>query len=492
MATTTGIRLQHRFADELPALAVDWQPAGAPSPAVVVLNADLAAELGVDPEWLRSDEGVATLAGNRVPADARPVAMAYAGHQFGNPVPRLGDGRALLLGEVETPDGRRRDLHLKGSGRTPFARGGDGKATLGSMLREHLISEAMAGLGIPTTRSLAVLTTGEPVTRARVEPGAVLTRVAASHLRVGTVEYARALDDAATLPALVDHAVALHHPEAADAARPALALLERTVEVQARLVARWMLVGFIHGVMNTDNTSLSGEGIDYGPCAFMDRFDPRTVYSSIDHGGRYAYGNQPAVAQWNLARLAEALLPLIDADAATAVALATEALERFALRFQEAWATGMAAKVGLPADQPGSADLFDGLLALMVRARADHTSTFRALAQVLRGDEAPARALFPGLEADLATWLSAWQSALGDVDAAGTAAAMDGVNPVYVPRNHLVEAALDAAVLDGDLGPFEELLDLVTHPFEARPGHEHAARPAPEGFDAAYQTFCGT
>jgi serine/tyrosine/threonine adenylyltransferase len=492
MATTTGIRLQHRFADELPALAVDWAPGGAPSPALVVTNPGLAAELGIDPDWLHSEEGIATLSGNHVPAGARPVAMAYAGHQFGNPVPRLGDGRALLLGEVEAPDGRLHDLHLKGSGRTPFARGGDGRATLGSMLREHLISEAMAALGIPTTRSLAVLTTGEPVARARVEPGAVLTRVAASHLRVGTVEYARSLGDDATVTALVDHALGRHRPDAAGADRPALALLEHAVDVQARLVARWMLVGFIHGVMNTDNTSLSGEGIDYGPCAFMDRFDPKTVYSSIDHWGRYAYGNQPAVAQWNLARLAEALLAHIDPDPDTAVALATEALDGFAPRYQEEWAAGMAAKLGLAPDQPGSTDLFDGLLALMVRARSDHTSTFRSLAPALRGDEEPARDLFAEHGAELSEWLATWRSALGDADAGRTADAMDAVNPVYVPRNHLVEEALDAAVVDGDLGPFEQLLDLVTNPFRARPGQERATQPAPEGFDADYQTFCGT
>jgi uncharacterized protein YdiU (UPF0061 family) len=492
MATTTGIRLGSRFADELPTLGVDWRPASVPSPALVVANDALAEQLGIAVDWLHSEDGVATLAGNQVPAGARPVAMAYAGHQFGNPVPRLGDGRALLLGEIETPDGRRLDLHLKGSGRTPFARDGDGKATLSSMLREYLISEAMAALGIPTTRSLAVVTTGEQVTRARVEPGAVLTRVAASHLRVGTVQYARAIDDATTLGALVAHAIERHCPHAADADRPALALFEHTVRAQAELVARWMLVGFIHGVMNTDNTSLSGEGIDYGPCAFMDRFDPKTVYSSIDHWGRYSYANQPGIAQWNLARLAEALLGLIDPDLDTAVALANETLQRFVTHYQEAWETGMAAKLGLPSNRPGNGEIFEGLLALMTRARADFTSTFRSLAQVLRGDEEPLRAGFPGLEEDLDAWLAAWRSALGSADPATTAAAMDAVNPVYIPRNHLVEMVLDAAATDGDLSPFEELLDLLTHPFEPRLGHEAATRPAPPGWDERYQTFCGT
>ncbi len=488
--TAATIDLGHHLADAIPALVLDWKATPSPSPSLVVLNSAVAAELGIDEAWLRSPEGVAVLSGNHVPADARPVAMAYAGHQFGNYSPRLGDGRALLLGEVALADGSLVDLHLKGSGRTPFARGGDGRATLSSMLREFLISEAVHALGIPATRSLAVVTTGEAVQRTRVEPGAILVRVASSHLRVGTVEYARQLDGGESLQPLVDHAIARHCPEAAGTTRPALALLEHTINVQADLLAQWMLVGFIHGVMNTDNMTLSGESIDFGPCAFMDRFDPATVFSSIDHAGRYAYGNQPAIAQWNLTRMAEALLPVIDDDRDTAVALATEALQGFVARYQGAWSAGMAAKLGVADDAP--TDLFDGLLSLMHDASADFTSTFRQLAASLRGDDAALRQAFPGHGLALDDWLVSWHGALGDTDRSGAATSMDAVNPVYVPRNHLVEAALDAAAVDGDLAPFEGLLDLVTHPFVERPGHEQAAAPAPMGFDDGYQTFCGT
>lgn len=488
-----SIELGHRLADELPGLVLDWKATPVPQPAVVVANSPLAAELGIDPDWLLSDEGAATLAGNDVPDSARPVAMAYAGHQFGNYSPRLGDGRALLLGEVVVADGSVRDLHLKGTGRTPFARGGDGRAMLSSMLREFLHCEAMHALGIPTTRALAVVTTGEAVQRTRVEPGAVLARVASSHLRVGTVEYARWLDDGEHLAALVEHAIARHCPVAAGAERPALALLAHTVEVQADLIARWMNVGFIHGVMNTDNTTLSGETIDFGPCAYMDRFDPNTVYSSIDHAGRYAYGNQPAIAQWNLTRMAEALLPVIDDDRDTAVALATEVLEGFVLRYQASWAEGMAAKVGLSSSSDGAlGDLFDGLLTLLAAARADYTSTFRRLAASLRGQDTPLRSSFPDHVVELDVWLTAWHDALGDADHAAVADAMDAVNSIYVPRNHLVEAALDAAAVDGDLTVFQTLLDHITHPFEERPGSEAMATPAPEDFADGYVTFCGT
>ena len=488
-----AIELGHRLADELPELALDWKATPVPAPAIVVANSPLASELGMDPEWLLSDEGAAVLAGNEVPESARPVAMAYAGHQFGNYSPRLGDGRALLLGELVGPDGSIRDLHLKGTGRTPYARGGDGRAMLSSMLREFVHCEAMHALGIPTTRALAVVTTGEAVQRSRVEPGAVLARVAASHLRVGTVEYARWLDDGEHLAALVEHAIARHCPDAADAERPALALLAHTVEVQADLIAQWMNVGFIHGVMNTDNTTLSGETIDFGPCAYMDRFDPKTVFSSIDHAGRYAYGNQPAIAQWNLTRMAEALLPVLDDDRDTAVALATEVLEGFVLRYQASWAAGMAAKLGLSPDTADShGDLFDGLLTLLADARADYTSTFRLLAASLRGQDAPLRASFPDHVVELDDWLAAWHTALGDADRSRVADAMDAVNPIYVPRNHLVEAALDAAAVDGDLTVFQTLLEHVTHPFEERPGSEAMAAPAPDDFAEDYITFCGT
>lgn len=492
MTSAATIALDHRFVDDLPELAVDWQASPVPTPALVVVNEPLAAELDLDIEWLRSPSGVAMLAGNAVPDGARPVAMGYAGHQFGNYSPRLGDGRALLLGELTTADGRIRDLHLKGSGRTPFARGGDGRATLGPMLREYLVAEAMHALGVPTTRSLAVVTTGETVARTRPEPGAILTRVAASHLRVGTFQYARWLDDGTNLESLVRHALERHQPQDSPGERPALRLLRHTIEVQADLVAQWMLLGFIHGVMNTDNMTISGEGIDYGPCAFMDHFDPATVFSSIDHAGRYAYGNQPAIAQWNLTRLAEAILPEIDDDRDTAVALATEALEGFTERYQRSWMDGMAAKLGIAPDRTGNSTLFDGLVALQTRAHADHTSTYRALATSLRGDSSTLTRLFPDHRGDLDAWLAQWHLALADRDLVDTADAMDSVNPVYIPRNHLVEAALDAAAIDGDRAPFDHLLELVTHPFEPRDGHDVEAEPAPTGFDDGYQTFCGT
>ena len=346
-SVASSFRFDNSFVRELPALCVPWQAVQAPAPELLVLDEQLAGELGVPPDELRSPAGVAMLVGNAVPEGAEPVAQAYAGHQFGGYSPRLGDGRALLLGEVIDTHGTRRDLQLKGSGRTPFARGGDGLAAVGPMLREHLMCEAMFALDIPTTRSLAVVATGTQVARDTMLPGAVMVRVAASHLRVGTFEYASANGGPELVRALADHAIARHHPTAADAANPYLALLTHVADAQADLVARWMLVGFIHGVMNTDNMTISGETIDYGPCAFMDAFDPATVFSSIDHGGRYAYGNQASIALWNLARLAEALLPLIDDDTDAAVAAATAALEAFPTAFQQHWHRRIADKLGL-------------------------------------------------------------------------------------------------------------------------------------------------
>ena len=473
------------FARELGELALPWQAEEAPAPRLLVLNEPLAEELGLDPAGLRSDAGLRLLVGNDIPDGARPVAQAYAGHQFGGFSPRLGDGRALLLGELTDLEGGLRDLHLKGSGRTPFARGGDGLAAVGPMLREYVVSEAMHALGIPTTRSLAVVATGRPVRRETLLPGAVLARVASSHLRVGTFQYARALDDLDLLRRLADHAIARHHPDAAAAERPYLALFQAVVAVQAALVARWMLVGFVHGVMNTDNVTISGETIDYGPCAFMEAFDPATVYSSIDEAGRYAYGNQPVVAEWNLARLAESLLPLLHDDQEQAIALAVEALGGFRQQYSAAWSAGMRAKLGLP-DGLGTdvtTPLVDRLLAMLEASHVDHTSFFRGLGAAARGDVEPARGLFLDLAA-FDGWLADWATLGPDGDA------MDRVNPVYVPRNHLVEEALDAGTA-GDLGPLERLLAAVTSPFDERPGLERYAAGAPADF-GTYRTFCGT
>jgi uncharacterized protein YdiU (UPF0061 family) len=486
VASEPTVSLGDRFARELPELALAWQAEEAPDPRMLVLNEPLAEELGLDPAWLRTDEGLRLLVGRRVPSGATPVAQAYAGHQFGAYSPRLGDGRALLLGELVDADGGLRDLHLKGSGRTPFARGGDGLAAVGPMLREYVVSEAMHALCIPTTRSLAVVATGRPVRRETLLPGAVLARVAGSHLRVGSFQYARATGDADVLRRLADHAIARHHPAAADAERPYLALFEAVLAAQASLVARWMLVGFVHGVMNTDNMTISGETIDYGPCAFMEAFDPDTVYSSIDEGGRYRYGNQPLAAEWNLARLAEALLPLLHDDQEQAVALAVESLRTFRPQYDAAWSAGMRTKLGLPGglDDAVTSPLVGDLLALLQENHVDQTSFFRALGSAARGDAEPARNLFLDL-AGFDAWAERWRALGPDAEA------MDRVNPVYIPRNHLVEEALTAAT-EGDLEPLVRLLDAVTSPYDERPGLERYAAPAPEDFGAAYRTFCGT
>jgi uncharacterized protein YdiU (UPF0061 family) len=474
-----SITLGDTFSRELPEMAIRWQAEATPDPRLLVLNEALAADLGLDVAWLRSPEGVGLLVGAVVPDGATPVAQGYAGHQFGGFVPRLGDGRALLLGELEA-GGRRRDLHLKGSGRTPFARGGDGLAAVGPMLREYVISEAMHALAIPTTRSLAVVATGRPVYRETTLPGAVLARVAASHLRVGSFQYA-ASTDPNLLRRLADYAIALHYPDATDY----LALFEAVVAAQASLVAKWMLVGFVHGVMNTDNMTISGETIDYGPCAFMEAYDPVTVFSSIDHAGRYAYGNQPAVAEWNLARFAETLLPLLADDPDEAIALATESLGGFHRQYAAAWSAGMRAKVGMPdsVDEHIATALAVDVLALLEGSHVDYTSFFRHLATAARGDAEPARGLFVDL-AGFDEWLTRWRALSPDADA------MDRVNPVYIPRNHLVEEALTAAT-EGDLAPFANLVTAVAAPYDERPGLERYADPAPQDF-GDYRTFCGT
>lgn len=476
------ITLQNRFASELPEMAVPWQAEVPPEARLLVLNEPLADELGLDSSWLGSPDGLRFLVGNLVPTGAAPVAQAYAGHQFGGYVPRLGDGRALLLGELTDADGRLRDLHLKGSGRTPFARGGDGLAAIGPMLREYIISEAMHALGVPTTRSLAVVATGRPVARETMLPGALLVRVASSHLRVGSFQYASATGDLDLLRRLADHAIARHHPEAAHAENPYLALFEAVVAAQASLVARWMLVGFIHGVMNTDNMTISGESIDYGPCALMEAYDPDTVFSSIDAWGRYAYGNQPTIAAWNLARFAETLLPLLGDDVNESIALIEHAFDGFHA-YHSAWLAGMHAKLGVATDVDAVLPLLDELLPMLQESHVDFTSFFRHLATAARGDDEPARGQFVD-PARFDDWARRWRALGPDADA------MDRVNPIYIPRNHLVEEALTAAT-DGDLGPLAELLEAVSAPYTERPGLQRYASPAPTDF-GAYRTFCGT
>jgi serine/tyrosine/threonine adenylyltransferase len=473
------------------------------SPRLLFLNQPLAGDLGLDPAALRTEQGAAVFAGNTVPEGAHPLAQAYAGHQFGGFSPQLGDGRALLLGEILDSQGRRRDIAFKGSGRTPFSRGGDGKAAVGPMLREVLIGEAMHALGIPTTRALAVAATGEQVVREQLLPGAVLTRVASSHLRVGTFQFYAARRDMEKLRRLADYAVARHDPDLADAPDRYLALLGRVVQRQATLIAQWMNVGFIHGVMNTDNMTISGETIDYGPCAFMEAYDPKTVFSSIDQGGRYAYANQPLIAQWNLARLAEALLPLMvpdasDASAEQAVARATEVLVSFDKQYNAALLRGQRAKLGLEdsseAGAANDATLADEWLDLLESQQVDFTLGWRQLANAAAGEESALQALFADSKG-LADWLQRWkQRCAADAGVLPEARAqrMRRASPWIIPRNHRVEEALGAASDGGDLAPFEKLLAALREPYAEKAEHSAYAQPAPAAVTANYQTFCGT
>ena len=468
-------------------------PTPVANPQLVVFNRPLAEELGLEPD-LMEREAAAMLSGNQLPEDSHPIAMAYAGHQFGGFVPRLGDGRAILIGEIRGHDGVYRDLQLKGSGLTPFSRNGDGRAALGPMLREYLISEAMHALGIPTTRSLAVVTTGEEIFREAVRPGAVLTRVAASHVRVGTFQYFAARGDQDAVRELLDYVILRHYPEARAADVPALAVLEAVAQRQAALIADWMLVGFIHGVMNTDNMAISGETIDYGPCAFMDTYDPNTVFSSIDHNGRYGYANQPVIAQWNLARFAETLLPLMGADSEKAVALATEVIQRFIQQFDSAFQEGMRRKIGLASAEEGDAELIKRLFATMRDGGADFTLTFRALAAVAErpGDESALLEFF-ATRSGIEDWLRQWRERLTRDPQSGAerAASMRRVNPSFIPRNHRVEAALNAASDELDFKPFHELLGILQRPYDERPEFAEYREP-PQPSERVFQTFCGT
>jgi uncharacterized protein YdiU (UPF0061 family) len=455
--------------------------AKAPEPSLLWLNEPVAQALGLDPEALRSPEGLAMLTGGAMPEGASPLAMAYAGHQFGGFSAQLGDGRAMLVGEVIDQDGARRDIHLKGSGRTPFSRGGDGKAVLGPVLREVLIGEAMHGLGIPTTRALSAVATGETVWREGPEQGAVLARVASSHLRVGTFQFFYARQEIARLRRLADYAIRRHDPDLTDQPDRYIAFLQRVIDRQMALVAQWLAVGFVHGVMNTDNMTISGETIDYGPCAFIDAYDPAAVFSSIDHQGRYAYANQPALARWNLARLAESLLPLIAENPEDALSLVQPIIEAAEGRFAGERRKRFAAKLGTAEADDA---LIDGFLAMLTAQGADFTGAFRALADLVRGNEEPLRALI-GPDPRLDAWLQDWA-----VKRTATAEEMDAVNPLYIPRNHRVEEAL-AAAKTGDRGPMQRLLTVFADPFTAKPGYEDLETPAPAGA-GGYVTYCGT
>jgi len=489
---------QHTYAGLPSGFYSRVEPAKVARPRLLVFNRPLAEELGLDPLAVES-EAAMLLSGNALPEDSQPLAMAYAGHQFGGFVPRLGDGRAILLGELRGRDGVLRDIQLKGAGPTPFSRNGDGRAAVGPMLREYLISEAMHALGIPTTRSLAVVGTGEQVYRQNVLPGAVLTRVATSHIRVGTFQYVAARNDVEASRQLLAYVIARHCPEAADAKSPALAVLKTVCDRQASLIANWMRVGFIHGVMNTDNMAISGETIDYGPCAFIDVYHPERVFSSIDHGGRYAYINQPEIAQWNLTRFAETLLPLIDADAEKSVELALPVLQEFMPRFEAEFLDAMRAKLGLATRFEGDADLVRRLFGLMQAAEADFTLTFRGLADVVdSGDRAEKFVeVFVGTagsaQPDLEAWLTEWQTRLTheSTPAVDRAAGMRRVSPEFIPRNHLVEAALSEATESGDLTLFARLLKVVQRPYEDQSDASDYSSPPPPS-ERAFQTFCGT
>ncbi len=508
MAAVAPLLLDNSYGRELDGFSVPWRPEAAPAPKALFFNAPLADELGLDVAALSGEAGAALFSGNALPEGVEPVAQVYAGHQFGGFSPQLGDGRALLLGEVIDRAGQRRDIALKGSGRTPFSRGGDGKAAVGPMLREVLIGEAMHALGIPTTRALAVVATGAPVLRETALPGAVLTRVAASHIRVGTFQFFAARGDLDRVRRLADYTIARHDADLVGAPGRHLALLERVIERQAKLVAQWMNVGFVHGVMNTDNMTLSGETIDYGPCAFVEAYDPKAVFSSIDTRGRYAFGNQAAMAQWNLARLAETLLPLISDDEEQAMADAARALDRFSLRHEGHLRAGQRAKLGLPErgddddddDDDDVDSLADDWLSMLLAGQADFTLAWRRLADAAAGDDAPLREVLARADAD--AWLERWRERLATEDgragasgndtAQARAERMRQVSPIVIPRNQRVEEALSAASDDDDLVPFERLLAALRDPYAETAENARYAEPAPADVTACYRTYCGT
>jgi len=470
-------------------------PVPVAAPRLIRFNESLAAQLRLELNPGDPDHLAQIFSGNGKLPGSEPIALAYAGHQFGSFVPRLGDGRAVLLGEARDQHGVLKDIQLKGAGRTTYSRGGDGRAALGPVLREYLVSEAMTGMGIPSTRSLAAVWTGETVRRGPAAlPGAILTRVASSHVRVGTFEYLAARRETQTLRSLADYVIDRHYPDAKTAAVPYRRLLDLVVDRQAALIAQWMKVGFIHGVMNTDNTSVVGETIDYGPCAFMDAYDPQAVFSSIDERGRYAFSNQPVIAQWNLARFAETLLPLFGAEPAAAIALATESINAYSAKFQQAWLNAMRSKLGLQQVRPGDEELIGVLLDVMHRTQADYTVTFSGLSDYLAQDRAGL-----GVEEvlhehpDFRAWMRRWEDrgAQEPENAAVRAASMRRANPRYIPRNHRIEEVIEAATTEGDLAPFEALLEVIVRPFDEQPdAAAYAAPPRPD--QRVLETFCGT
>jgi uncharacterized protein YdiU (UPF0061 family) len=467
-------------------------PTPVAAPELLAFNRPLAQELGLELADVAPERLAAIFSGNVVLEGAEPLAMAYAGHQFGGFVPRLGDGRAILLGEVIDSKGRRRDIQLKGSGRTPFSRRGDGRAALGPVLREYIVSEAMHALGIPATRSLAAVATGERVQRETGLPGAVLTRVAASHIRVGTFQFFAAREDTDSIRVLADHVIERHYPDARNAENPYLALLQGIADRQVELIARWLSVGFIHGVMNTDNMAISGETIDFGPCAFLDEYTPMKVFSSIDQNGRYAYNNQPGIGQWNIARLAECLLPLLDEDVNVAAEMANGVLETFGTLFQARWLSGMRQKIGLTTEEDGDAALIQALLAAMQQGEADFTMSFRRLADAAEGDEAKFLAQF-GEGTEIDTWLATWRERLSreKIEPQDRAKAMREINPAIIPRNHRIEELIAAAVEDGDYQPFNAMLAAIAKPYEERPEFSQFMLP-PLRHEKVFRTFCGT
>jgi len=491
MSIKTSFPFDNTFGREMEGYYVEAKAAHFPEPELLALNEPLAKSLGLDPQGLR-EEGHLIFSGQSLPDGAHPIAQVYAGHQFGGLNPQLGDGRAMMIGEVVDRDGIRRDIQLKGSGPTPFSRGGDGKAAIGPVLREYLLGEAMHALGVPTTRMLAAVATGGLVYREEALPGAVVTRVAASHLRVGTFAYFAVRQDEEGVRELAEYAIARHFPSIPESSDRYVEFLRAVAMEQATLIAKWMCLGFIHGVMNTDNMTISGETIDYGPCAFMDAYSPPTVFSSIDRQGRYAYGNQPSIGQWNLAKLAECLIPILHEEQDKAVEVAHKVLDEYVARYQQEYTLGMLRKLGIVVPEEGDGSRVTELMKLLEEHQSDYTSTLRSLSEVARGDDST---LPPRLEDSdvFQVWKAQWLNRLDEQPGGreGAGKAMDALNPVYIPRNHKVEEALEAA-LEDDLTPFRTLLKVVSNPFEMRPEWEAYVGPAPQTFTDGYKTFCGT